>query len=257
MMFDIEGRKGIVFGAAGGIGVTLCSALARSGAAIAVCDINEDDLGALGDSIHKAGGQSCQIACDVTQGEDVDGAVNRAVEHLGRIDFAVNLAFAVEMKPIIEMTGEQFERTISVCLTGAFNISHAVGRAMTTRGGSVVHFSSIAGSAALGRGTGAYAASKAGINALVRELAVEWGPHDIRINAIAPCQTRTETIDRVLNNPELGGREVLLKKMVSKIPLGRLAEPDDMVGPCLFLISDASRMVSGHVLFVDGGYMAQ
>ncbi len=106
-------------------------------------------------------------------------------------------------------------------------------------------------------GRGPYAAAKAGINALVRELAVEWGSAGIRVNAVAPCQVRTPLLDSVLDNPVLDDRGELLQKMVSKIPAGRLAEPVDLVGPCLFLISDASAMVTGHVLYVDGGFMAQ
>lgn len=257
-IFELEGRKGIVFGGAGGIGSAICPGLVRAGAAVAVCDISEDEAAGVCATMPQGAGHAFPIGCDVTRGDDVQRVVTEVAERHGRLDFVVNLAFTSTLKPIVDMTVEQFERTVHVCLTGAFNISHAVGRVMIAQGGgAVVHFSSIAGSAALGRGTGAYGASKAGVNALVRELAIEWGPHDIRVNAIAPCQTRTGALERVLDNPDFGGRDALTERMVSKIPLGRIAETDDMIGPCVFLISDASRMVTGHVLYVDGGYMAQ
>ena len=124
-------------------------------------------------------------------------------------------------------------------------------------GGSVIHMSSIASVRALGRGLGVYAATKAGINALVRELAVEWAPYNIRVNALAPCQFKTIAFEGLLNDPRFGGKKSLTEKMLSKIPLNRFGEPDEIVGPCIFLASDASSMVTGHVLFVDGGYLAQ
>ncbi|MAE61146.1 MAG: hypothetical protein CMJ49_07300 [Planctomycetaceae bacterium] len=257
-IFDLTERKGIVFGAAGGIGATICPALVRAGATLAMCDINADKAAAVCDDAQPEAGRSCAIACDVTQPDSVQQAVNEAADRFGQIDFVVNLTFFAPLHPIVDMPADVFEQTIRVCLTGAFNISHAVGPIMIQQGaGAVVHFSSIAGAAALGRGTGAYAASKAGINALVRELAIEWGPHNIRVNAIAPCQTRTEPLMRILDNPDFGGRDILLPRMLAKIPLGRLAETEDMIGPTMFLISDASKMVTGHVLYADGGYMAQ
>jgi NAD(P)-dependent dehydrogenase (short-subunit alcohol dehydrogenase family) len=126
-----------------------------------------------------------------------------------------------------------------------------------TVAGSIIHISSIASARALGRGTGTYAAAKAGVNALVRELAVELAPHGIRANAIAPCQFRTTSFEAVLDNPRFGGREALTARMLGRIPLGRFGQPDEIVGPCVFLASAASSMVTGHVLLVDGGYTAQ
>jgi NAD(P)-dependent dehydrogenase (short-subunit alcohol dehydrogenase family) len=109
----------------------------------------------------------------------------------------------------------------------------------------------------LGRGTGAYAAAKAGLNALVRESAVEWAPYKIRVNAVAPCQVRTPSLERVLDSGLHGGRAAVTAKMLSRIPMGRFAEAEDMVGPALFLASAEAAMVTGQVLFVDGGNTAQ
>ena len=256
-LFGIEGRNGIIFGAAGGIGSVLCKQIAKYGADLALCDIQKEAVVEASNGIKELGRRAIGVSCDVNRISDVDRAVEESVAFLGDLDFALNLTFGRQLNPIVEMTQEQFDETIHTSLGGAFLVSRAIGRVLLKqgRGGSMVHFSSIAGEAAMGRGTGAYAAAKGGINALVRELAVEWGTAGIRVNAVAPCQVRTSLLDSVLNNAELGAREDLIKKMVSKIPMGRLAEPMDLVGPCLFLISEASAMVTGHVLYVDGGYM--
>lgn len=258
-LFAIDGRKGIVFGAAGGIGAVLCDQIARRGAELALCDLREAGAVEGAERIRGMGRRAIGIGCDVDREAEVDGAVEEAVEFLGGLDFAVNLTVNQQLNPIVRMTQQQFDQSIHTSLGGSFLISRAVGRVLLDqgRGGSLVHFSSIASSAAFGRGTGAYAASKAGVNALVRELAVEWAPFGIRVNAIAPCQVRTPMLDAVLDNPALDDRDALLEKILSRIPAGRLAEPADLVGPCLFLISQASVMVTGHVLFVDGGFTAQ
>ncbi len=253
--FKLTGKRALVFGAAGGIGAAVAQGLAEAGATLMLCDLQDGPLQTLADRLRGA----ATFRCDVGEAAQVERAVAQAAARLGGIDVVVNLAYSATLMPIAQMTPEDFGRTLNACLTGTFHVSHFAGKQLIEqgRGGSVVHFSSIAGMAALGRGTGAYAAAKGGVNALVRELAIEWGPQRIRVNAIAPCQTRTPALQRVLDDPRFGGQESLEVKMVSKIPLGRLAEAADMVGPVLFLASEASAMVTGHVLLVDGGYLAQ
>lgn len=251
---NLTGKKVLLFGAAGGIGSAVTRGLARAGCEVALFDVNPAATAALADEVH-----GWVVGGDVNDPAQVDAAVATTRQKLGRLDVVVNLTFASRLKPIVEMSLSEFEVTVDTCLRGCFLTSQSAGRALIQQGtgGSVIHFSSITGAVALGRGTGAYAASKAGINALVRELAVEWAPHKIRVNAIAPCQTMTLGLNQVLDDPRFGGRAALLAKMESKIPLGRLAQPEDMVGPTLFLASDAAAMVTGHILYVDGGYTAQ
>lgn len=258
-MFDIKNRKGIIFGAAGGIGSVLSDHFARFGADLALVDFQEKAVTKVSNQIKAHGQRAIGATCDVNRVEDVDRVVAESVAFLGGLDFVINLAVKQKLNPIVQMSQEQFDETIHTSLGGGFLVSRAIGKILIDqgRGGSLVHFSSTAGASALGRGTGAYAAAKGGMNALVRELAVEWGPAGIRVNAIAPCQVKTPLLDSVLNNPNLEDRDTMLGRMLAKIPLGRLAEPIDLVGPCLFLVSEASAMVNGHVLYVDGGYMAQ
>jgi NAD(P)-dependent dehydrogenase (short-subunit alcohol dehydrogenase family) len=257
-LFRLDGKTALVTAAAGGFGSAISLALAASGADVAVTDIREDAVAQIGEKVRGQGRRALSAVLDVGSPADIERVVQQVVAEFGRIDVLVNIACAAVLRPVLEMTLADFDQTMASCLRGAFLLSQAVGKVMVQRqmGGSVVHISSIASARALGRGTGMYAASKAGVNALVRETAVEWAPHRIRVNAIAPCQFRTLMFEKVLDNPQFGGREKLTARMIGKIPLGRFGEPHEIIGPTLFLASEASSMVTGHVLFVDGGFMA-
>ncbi len=256
--FRLDGKVALVTAAGGGFGSVISKGLAQQGADVVVTDLNEDALGEVDQQVKQCGRRSLALSLDVSDLEQIDETVARVVGEMGQIDILVNVACNAVLNPVLEMSAEDFDSTIATCLRGAFFVSRAVGQVMVDqgRGGSMVHISSIASARALGRGTGIYAAAKAGVNAMVRELAVEWASHSIRVNAIAPCQFRTESFERVLNDPRHGGCEHLTKKMTSRIPIGRFGEPEEIAAPTIFLVSDASSMVTGHVLFLDGGYMA-
>ena len=256
--FDLTNKVALVTAAAGGFGSEICKGLAELGADVVITDIREDALAPVYKEVTQAGRRALALPLDVAQLEQINRVVEQTVAEFGRIDILVNVACDAILEPVLDMSAENFDHTIATCLRGAFLMSQAVGRVMVDngQGGTMVHISSIASSRALGRGTGIYAAAKAGINAMVRELAVEWAPHNIRVNAIAPCQFLTESFQCVLDDPRHGGRESLTKQMTSRIPLGRFGNPEEIVAPPLFLASDASSMVIGHLLFLDGGYMA-
>lgn len=257
--FGLAGKVAFVTAAAGGFGAQIVRGLAEQGADVAVTDVDLEAARPVAELPRSLGRRAWLGACDVADPDQITAAVELAARELGRIDILVNVACAAVLRPVLEMSAADFDQTMASCLRGAFLVSQAVGKIMVEQGsgGSIVHISSIASERALGRGTGIYAASKAGVNALVRELAVEWAKHRIRVNAIAPCQFRTASFERVLDNPRFGGRAPLTERMLGKIPLGRFGLPEEIVGPCLFLASEAAAMVTGHVLFVDGGYTAQ
>ena len=259
LISPFHGKIAVVMGGAGAIGSAVAVALAQHGAGVVVLDLQQEPASDVAKHIQTLGQKACALPCDICSEEQIQSAIAETVQRFGRIDVLINAPGHGILKPLLEMTRKEFERNLSEYLTGAFLISKAVAEPMIQQGtgGSIVHVSSISSIRALGRGTGAYAAAKAGLNALVREMAVEWSPHGIRINAVAPCQVKTPGLERVLNSGLHGEREPLTQKMLSSIPMRRFGEPDEIAGPCLFLASEAASLVTGQILFADGGNTAQ
>jgi len=256
-LFSLRGKVVLLTGASGGFGTALAEGFVGSGAALALVDRNEEGLNNLADSLR---GQFPEASCfcrvlDVSEESQVIEAVSEVDRHFGCIDVLVHVAGAARLAPLAEMSTADFDFTLGSHLRGTFLVTREAGRLMRRqKKGSIVLMSSIASQCALGRGTGAYAAAKAGVNALVRELAVEWAPAGIRVNAVAPCQFRTPGLASILSDQKTNPTGDLEARMTAAIPAGRLGEPSEIVGPCLFLASDAASMVTGHVLYADGGY---
>jgi NAD(P)-dependent dehydrogenase (short-subunit alcohol dehydrogenase family) len=170
------------------------------------------------------------------------------------LDILVNLAGRGSLKSATEVSLEEWDHIMNVFLRSTFLFCQAVGKHMIQRGsGSIINISSIASLVALGRGVAPYSAAKAGINALTRELAVEWARKGVRVNAIAPCRILTTPLQDQLDDPATDA-EALMASWTDNIPIGRLGKPEEIVGPVIFLASSASSLVTGHILTVDGGY---
>ena len=256
-LFDLSGRVALITGAAGALGSRMALGLAEFGADVACVEKTPELAASIASRIREAGRRALELPADVSVTAQAESAVQRTIEELGQIDVLVNTAGFAHHVPAEQLPDEIWDLEVAVNLKGTFNFCRAVGRHMIARKrGSIVNVSSIAGAVALGRGQAAYCATKGAINNLTRELAIEWAPHGVRVNAIMPCQFLTPGNLRILEDPQFD-RDNLMATWVANIPLGRLGQPDEIVGPVVFLASDASSMVTGHCLAVDGGYLAR
>jgi NAD(P)-dependent dehydrogenase (short-subunit alcohol dehydrogenase family) len=253
-LFDLSGKRALITGGGGGIGSALAAGLASHGADVACIDLTEEIARRGTKSVQDAGRRGLAFACDIREPAEIERTVARVLDEFGSLEILVNLAGKGILKPVLDYTGEDWEHMVNTYLRGTFLFSQIVGREMCRRGrGSIINISSVASIVALGRGTGVYAAVKAGVNALTRELAVEWAGKGVRVNAIAPCQIDTPQLRSVLADPQFDATK-LMQTWLDAIPLGRLGRPEELIGPCVFLASEASSLVTGHVLMADGGY---
>lgn len=261
-LFDLSGKVALVVGA-GGLGEAIAGGLFAAGAEVAVADKSPQRAERLAARLRKDGRGTRGYGVDVTISSEVSGLVSTMMASFGRIDVLVN-AFGITHRAAAEDFPEQLWRNISdVNLKGTFLCSRESGRQMLEQGGgSIINLSSIAGTVGI-KNTVAYAASKGGVNQLTRTMGIEWAKRGVRVNAIAPSWFETEMGSRIRDVDGLyaGDRKpqatLLLEETVERVPVGRMGMPEEIVGAAVFLASDASRMVTGHILAVDGGYLAQ
>lgn len=255
-LFDLTDRVAVVSGAGGGLGTAICAGLAAHGADVALVDIAEEPLAAAAAGVEKQGRRALTMALDASEEKAVEEAFTRVDETFARLDILINLAYTPTFGKPEELSLADWEKALRINLTSYFLCCQQAGRRMIAqgRGGAIMNMCSIGGTSALGRGNYPYSISKGGIVMMTKELAIEWAKYQIRVNAIQPCQFMTPGLRYRLDNPELGAQ--IRDKFLSGIPLNRLGEPVEMVGPVLFLVSDAASMVTGVVLPVDGGNLA-
>jgi len=198
-LFRLDARHALITGAGGGIGRALARGFACFGADVACLDLSEELAQPAVDAVRDAGRRAIAIGCDVREAAAVPEAVNRTLRAFGKIDILVNLAGKGVLRPALEYTLADWEHMANTYLRATFLVCQEVGRGMVARGsGSIINISSIASVVALGRGTGPYAAMKAGVNALTRELALEWATKGVRVHAVAPCQIDTPQLRAML-----------------------------------------------------------
>lgn len=255
-IFDLTGRVAVVTGAASGLSQSIAVGFGRFGADVMVADINDDGLKTTVEQITSLGRKVSAVHCDISSPEQVDNLFKQVDQTFGRIDILVNGPFTFTRAKPEDLTLDQWDRAIAVCLTGYWMCTQAAGRRMIKQGtgGSVINISSIAGSSALGRGNFVYSVAKSGINQMTRELAVEWARHKIRVNALQPVQMLTPAVRKWLDDPNTDQNTV--NRLLMGIPMNRLGQPEDVVGPAVFLASDAAAFVTGVLLPVDGGNLA-
>jgi NAD(P)-dependent dehydrogenase (short-subunit alcohol dehydrogenase family) len=248
--FDFTGKTAVLAGATGGLGRPIALAFAEAGANIAACARGETALAALAEETQEATGEVLTAAVDLCVKDEVTGFVDRVCQRFGRIDILVTLVGGIIRKPSLEYTLAEWQQVMDVNLKACWLICQAVGRVMVAqRSGRIINFASNAGFHGI-PGYPAYSPAKAGVVALTRGLAVEWGPHGVTTNCLSPGFAVTPFNQDVLSDPERVAR------IMTRMPLGELMPDDALVGPTLFLASDAARWINGHTINVDTGFNA-
>ncbi len=256
--FSLAGRVALVPGGSGGIGRRICVALARLGSRVALVSRSADHGREARELIRQeSNGQPdvLVVTGDVTRPEDAQAAVEHAVKEFGSLDILVNAVgggAGGALYPAEDYPPSEWDRIVDLNLKSALFPSQAAAKAMIAagRGGRILNISSVRGQLGINAGFSAYVAAKGALNALTRQHAVEWARYGITVNAISPTFVRTPQVETLLAD------EALRLNLIKRIPLGRIAEVDDLIGAVIFFSSEAGSFVTGQVLTVDGGLTA-
>ena len=255
-LFDISGKVAVVTGALGAFGNIAVRCLSEAGCKVLIADDAIDELNRLAEGLLQKGGDIEIIAQWPTSEENCNEIVDAAVSAFGYLDILVVASGMMDVDYIVDMDVHRFEEVMRVNVTDNWMMCQAAGRQMIKQGngGKVVLVSSSRGLLGLPTGYSAYCSSKHAVNGIVKALGCEWGKEGITINAIAPTVFRSKLTGWMFEDDEraITTRESIL----SRIPLGRLSEPEDLAGPLLFLVSPASDFHTGHTIYPDGGYTA-
>jgi len=263
-MFELKNKVAIVTGARRGMGRTHALVLAKAGAKVVVSDISQEECQKVVDEIKKTGGEGLAVKCDVGNKKEVDEMVKKTVEKFGKVDILVNNAGICQFKPFLELTEEEWDRTLNINLKGYFLCAQAAAKEMvkqkspnqsklgTGQAGVIINIASVAmGQVGVGFPTLAhYCASKGGIVGMTETLALELAPYNIRVNAIAPGAIDTPMIASTKQDPKT------MEATLSRIPLRRVGKPEEVSNLVLFLASEQSSYMTGSTVVIDGGWLA-
>lgn len=251
LCYEISGRVGIVTGASSGLGVTYAETLAESGVNVVIAARRYGRLVEVAKRLEKLGTRVIPVKTDVTKEDDVKKMVETTIENFGKVDILVNNAGVASVSPSIEMSLEEWNKVINVNLTGVFLCARTAAREMIKRKhGKIINIASIYGAVGDVFPSAPYYATKGAVINLTRAFAIEWAPHKINVNAIAPGFFPSEMTAPIFKD------EASLKHIISKTPLGRTGRPLDLKAALLYLASPASDYVTGQTFFIDGGWTA-
>jgi NAD(P)-dependent dehydrogenase (short-subunit alcohol dehydrogenase family) len=247
---DLSGRSAVVIGGTSGIGRIMARALAEAGADVAATSRRQDVVDESAKEIEALGRRSLRVPSDVTDRASLETLLGEAVGAFGKVDIMINCAGRTKRVPTLDLTEADWNAIIETNLTGTLRAAQVFGRHMVDRKyGRIVNIASLSSFVALFE-VAAYGASKAAVAALTKQLAIEWSPHGVTVNAIAPGVFRTPLNQNLLDGTERG-REFLVRT-----PMKRFGKLEELAGAAVFLSSDAASFVTGEVLVVDGGFLA-
>jgi NAD(P)-dependent dehydrogenase (short-subunit alcohol dehydrogenase family) len=253
-MFDLSGQVAFIPGGYGGLGEAIAFGLALHGARVVIGGRDMAKADALAQKIHQTSGvEAAAVALDVTDVSTIPSAIEQVIARFGRLDALVNCVGMQIEQPLGEVTEAAFDRVYQTNLKSAMFLAQAAAKVQIAagRGGRQIHLLSVRSQLAIrGKGYSAYTATKGGLVMLVKQHAMELAPHGITVNGVAPTFVNTEMIRHVYERPEFK------KEILARIPLGRIADPSDVVAPVLFFVAPASGFVTGQILYVDGGITA-
>jgi 2-deoxy-D-gluconate 3-dehydrogenase len=249
--FSLKGKSGIVTGGGSGIGKAIAKGVVQAGAEIVITGRNRERLEKAADELRPFGGPVVPIQTYVSKMGDIKNLVDRTVKAFGKIDFLFNNAGIIRRSPSEEFTEKDWDETITTNLKGPFFLAQAVARVMISqkRKGKIVNTSSLSAVQG-GKRIPAYAASKGGLAQVTKSMANDWAKYNILVNAIGPGWVKTK-----LTEPLQQDRE-RYAEITNRIPLGRWADPEDLMGAAVFLASDASDYITGQTIFIDGGWLS-
>jgi NAD(P)-dependent dehydrogenase (short-subunit alcohol dehydrogenase family) len=250
----LQNKSAVITGGANGIGRATAELFAREGARIVVTDVDAEGLGRLCEELKAKGSTVASVVGDVSRAKDACAMIEAAVDRYGRLDILVANAGVIPLRTIIEATPADWDEVMGVDGRGMFlTCKYAVEQMLKTGGGSIVCLSSISGIAGQ-KSQSTYGPAKFVATGLTKHLAIEWADRNIRVNAVAPGTIRTERVQRLPEEP--GGTEYI-EAIERMHPMGRLGEPHEVAQAILFLASDDASFITGAILAVDGGYLAQ